>query len=275
EVWRLLASMMSPDVVIREIKRQTDLLLKHEAPLQRFLTWCYQHASLRTEYKGAAIRAFFYELVLEYGPASVSMIIGATLRLHRFRLSGVLDSNLASVLRGIGNSDESWIPHIYSIDDAPRAMDPNLDLDRSLAGCAALVRAVLNKHFEASLIADALDAVLAALDRSCEGAELVSPALAAELSSHRDALSLARGSKVESILEASLASMIRHRDIGHDWGFSPKQISLLDSFYSANLLLIDCMKEARGLTNATRQHIEDTLLLPWDLAYPSSPRDQK
>ena len=63
---------------------------------------------------------------------------------------------------------------------------------------------------------------------------------------------------------------IRYRDVGHDWQFNFEQRQLLQQYHEANILLFDCMKEGRTLTNATRQHIEDTLLLPWDEAYPET-----
>ncbi len=60
------------------------------------------------------------------------------------------------------------------------------------------------------------------------------------------------------------AVAIHHRDIGHDWKFTDKQMKLLNDYYNANLLLVECMQAARGLTNKTRQDIEDTMLLPYD-----------
>ena len=59
-------------------------------------------------------------------------------------------------------------------------------------------------------------------------------------------------------------TIIRHRDFGHDWRFTPTQSALLREYHDAHFLLIDCMDAARGLTNKTRQLIEDTIMLPWD-----------
>ena len=70
-------------------------------------------------------------------------------------------------------------------------------------------------------------------------------------------------------LEKLRAVSIRHRDIGHEWGFTPDQRKLLNSYYDANCLLVDCMNAAKTLTTKTRQQIEDTMLLPWDEIYPT------
>ena len=55
-----------------------------------------------------------------------------------------------------------------------------------------------------------------------------------------------------------------HRDMGHEWRFTNTQTDLLKKYYSANLLLLDCMNAVRGLTNKTRHHIENMMLLPWE-----------
>jgi hypothetical protein len=56
--------------------------------------------------------------------------------------------------------------------------------------------------------------------------------------------------------------MIEHRNIGHDWQFSEAQKEKLRQYYEANKLLVDCLNSDCYVTKATRQYIEDTLLLP-------------
>lgn len=56
--------------------------------------------------------------------------------------------------------------------------------------------------------------------------------------------------------------MIRYRNIGHNWQFSKQQQVLLQQYYDANKLLMDCLKSASNVTPEVRSHIEDTLLLP-------------
>jgi predicted NACHT family NTPase len=55
--------------------------------------------------------------------------------------------------------------------------------------------------------------------------------------------------------------MIKHRNIGHDWQFSPEQKQLLKNYYNANSLLVECMNIASHITPDVREAIEDTLLL--------------
>lgn len=62
---------------------------------------------------------------------------------------------------------------------------------------------------------------------------------------------------------AQLRSTIAHyRNIQHPWQFSPEQRQVLQWYYDANQLLIDCLNSNCEVTAAIRQEIEATLLLP-------------
>jgi hypothetical protein len=59
--------------------------------------------------------------------------------------------------------------------------------------------------------------------------------------------------------------MITYRDIGHDWQFTNEQKKLLQQYYDANLLLIQCLNsDCCYVSRHVRQSIEDTLLLPYE-----------
>jgi predicted NACHT family NTPase len=54
---------------------------------------------------------------------------------------------------------------------------------------------------------------------------------------------------------------IDHRNIGHDWQFTEEQVELLEQYYPANLLLVECMNRS-NVSKEVREEIESTLLLP-------------
>jgi hypothetical protein len=56
--------------------------------------------------------------------------------------------------------------------------------------------------------------------------------------------------------------VIEHRNIGHDWQFSDVQWELLQQYYDANQLLVDCLNSECYVSRAVREEIEATLLLP-------------
>ncbi|MEH2397151.1 NACHT domain-containing protein [Nostoc sp.] len=60
-------------------------------------------------------------------------------------------------------------------------------------------------------------------------------------------------------LEAMIA---KHRNIQHHWHFSPQQQQVLQQYYYANQLLIDCLNSNCQLTDVVRQEIEASLFLP-------------
>jgi len=56
--------------------------------------------------------------------------------------------------------------------------------------------------------------------------------------------------------------MIRYRNIGHNWQFSEQQQVLLQQYYDANTLVLDCLHNASNVTSVVRSHIKETLFLP-------------
>ena len=54
---------------------------------------------------------------------------------------------------------------------------------------------------------------------------------------------------------------IDRRNIGHDWQFTDKQLELLNQYYAANLLLVECMNRSY-VSKQVREEIEATMLLP-------------
>ncbi|MBC6434555.1 NACHT domain-containing NTPase [Nostoc sp. HG1] len=57
-------------------------------------------------------------------------------------------------------------------------------------------------------------------------------------------------------------TVINYRNINHQWHFSPEQEQVLQRYYDANQLLLDCLHSNSEVTPAIRQEIEATLLLP-------------
>ncbi|MEH2193385.1 MAG: NACHT domain-containing NTPase [Nostoc sp.] len=57
-------------------------------------------------------------------------------------------------------------------------------------------------------------------------------------------------------------TVINYRNINHQWEFSPEQEQVLQRYYDANQLLLDCLRSNCEVTAAIRQEIEATLLLP-------------
>ncbi|MCW6053859.1 NACHT domain-containing NTPase [Lyngbya sp. CCAP 1446/10] len=63
-------------------------------------------------------------------------------------------------------------------------------------------------------------------------------------------------------MEELRETIAHYRNINHTWEFSPAQQQVLQSYYNANQLLLDCLHSNCEVTAAIRQEIEATLLLP-------------
>jgi predicted NACHT family NTPase len=234
----LLTGCMLPgaDLLFLLMKQKVDSLLAFDLNLQKFLVWVLQKAkSVKTPYKLAATRAFYLSLSLDFS------------RNHTFdiELDRMLDNRLDH--------------------DFERNLNRDLSLDLGLNRVLNLTQSLSDN------IDRALDLVLE-LDLECD----ITPAKA---TAHNSELKL----KVKT-LRACLPSlkdrqtwwlnegqewhkklramMIEHRNIGHDWQFTEEQKAKLQQYYDSNKLLVDCLNSDCYVTKATRQYIEDTLLLP-------------
>jgi predicted NACHT family NTPase len=63
-------------------------------------------------------------------------------------------------------------------------------------------------------------------------------------------------------VEQLRCAIANYRNIHHPWQFTTEQQQLLQRYYEANQLLIDCLNSNCEITAAIRQEIEATLLLP-------------
>lgn len=63
-------------------------------------------------------------------------------------------------------------------------------------------------------------------------------------------------------VEQLKTTVINYRNINHHWQFSQQQQQVLQRYYDANQLLLDCLNSNCEVTAAIRQEIEATLLLP-------------
>ncbi|MEA5571130.1 NACHT domain-containing NTPase [Calothrix sp. UHCC 0171] len=63
-------------------------------------------------------------------------------------------------------------------------------------------------------------------------------------------------------VEQLKTTIVNYRNINHHWQFSQQQQQVLQHYYDANQLLLDCLRSNCEVTAAIRQEIEATLLLP-------------
>jgi predicted NACHT family NTPase len=237
--------MQKTDYLLRLMKQRTDALVATDEKSQQFLMWVNEKSlSVEVPYKLAAVRAFYFAVAVARDMA------GTRTR----ALSGSRD--LACAL----NLNIDHTPNFDIIVD--------LKLGRIFARAHALTptlddASVTNLYFDISRpFAYILNLKL---DLEFEQAMQQLKAQVSDSNTNVKIFKQWWQANGQAWIEQLRAVMIQHRNIGHDWQFSDKQIQVLKQYYHANKLLVDCLNRAAHVTPAVRNEIEDTLLLPTEM----------
>jgi hypothetical protein len=238
------------DLLMEEIKQSIDNIISQDAKLQKFLVWGEQKSySIKSKYKPAAVRAFY--LGRDY----------AHIRDLDFDLDFDLDLD-----RSLDDNRDLERERAHALSRNPER-ERGIDRDRALSRALFLARNVtIYLDVERAL---ALDRALAlALERTVESFTLHS-----SLQQLKDELpdtSTKKGNNFYAWWEATgqawtnqlILIAIEHCNICHDWQFSEVQKTLLQHYYDANQLLVDCLNSDCYVSREIRESIESTLLLP-------------
>ena len=225
EVFYLTAEMLRrSDDFVKMMKERIDGMMANDEKLQAFLEWANQKTnSVAFKYKTVAVRAFYAYLEAE---------------LELFDL----------------DPEPDILSLAYNLDLDLHNLDR--DLDRDLNLYFALARE-LDLGFDR-----ALD-----LDRASDlGDDVLRQALQAvqsQLPTDREDLYLYQWWEIhgEEWINELRQVCIKYRNIGHDWQFTKEQAEILNQYYEANLLLVQCMNRSY-VSKPVRKEIEATMLLP-------------
>jgi predicted NACHT family NTPase len=238
EVFLLTVGMLqSADKLLLGMKREIDGLLAQDKKLQQVLEWVGKKSiSVEAHYKPAAVRAYYLDLA--------------------FIFARDIDRNLSLA---------------SSLDlDLTLAGTHTLDLDFDISLDMALTRALLFDIFDTKRTHNfifkrtLLDRVLALETKSTDLQKLLQQLkdqFPDSSTNHNNFAYWWRDNGREWIEELR-AIMIQHRNIGHDWQFSEAQKKLLEQYYDANKLLVECLNSDCYVSREVRAEIEASLLLP-------------
>ena len=251
EVFLLTISMMrSADDLLKLMKRKVDKIVEADEKLQQFLSWISYKLLLTATSPKLAINRVFY-FVLEVFSAQefrVDLIFSIDPGIHR----------ILTNIYGFDYRGTYLVVHHYEL-----ALDLELVLDRELAIDFDLTCA-LNRTFRETERRDFDLPLNRVLERS------LTPSLKYSIQQLRDQIPDLYGREFLTwrVIEGRAwvkklrTVLIEHRNIGHDWQFSDGQKQLLEQYYDANKLLVDCLNSDCYVSRDVRQEIEDTLLLP-------------
>lgn len=259
EVFLLTVGMLdSADALLRLMKSHIDGLLAVDEKLQQFLRWVDGKVkSTQSSNKSVTLRAFYVSSILDIDYV-------CTNSLRKTLKEAINDVDLVKSALGYTFKELSEFEKYSYI------LGHGDEFYNEVAGCMSEVDAL---HY-------ALDCALKyaydlAPERDCTLTyELDSDfdfELAQPLEQLKDELSdcLYRNrfvdwwqAKGQAWTEQLKAIMIEYSNIEYDWQFSDKQKQLLQLYYDANKLLVDCLNSDCYASREVRQEIEETLLLP-------------
>jgi predicted NACHT family NTPase len=232
EVFLLTAEMLRrSDDFVKIMKDRIDGILANDENLQAFLAWVEQKTnSVQFNHKNVAVRAFYSSVALlvirrsEEKPALIALVFG-------------LD-NLTS----------------------ERNLDKPLELDYALAHVLNLSQSTdyIEYHSHAVALAKTIDYAHGLSD-------YVLQQVLKNDSRDPDKYYIHFRNWWETNYEQWTKELrqvcIDRRNIGHDWQFTKEQAELLNQYYAANLLLVECMNRSY-VSKQVREEIEATMLLP-------------
>jgi predicted NACHT family NTPase len=232
EVFLLAAGMMQPaDDLLLLMKQQIDILGISNQKLQNFLVWLGEKSStVNGSYYPASVRAFYFTLAL---PPDHPLA-------HNQNLALSLDRRLAGKL----------------------AVD--LALDLALIHALAVSLKITGDIFCQRLSAIALALDLQHLLQDRPALEQSLQQLHAELPSPQESRITLKAwwqANGETWTGKLRNLIVSDRQIGHDWQFDESELQILQQYWNANKLLLDCLNNAGNVTFTTIRSIEKNLFL--------------
>jgi predicted NACHT family NTPase/DNA-binding Xre family transcriptional regulator len=233
EVFYLTAEMLwRSDNFLKLMKQRIDGMLADDEKLQSFLEWTNQKTnSVEFRCKTVAVRAFY---------GYVEALSRNRDRDRALFLALALDRSL------------------------DRSLERDLVVDRDLALALDLAYAldlVLALALDSALARDLYLACARARDLGDNVLRQALQALKSQLPSDREEFYQWWENHGGQWRNELRQVCIYRRNIGLDWQFTYKQVELLNQYYAANLLLVECMNRSY-VSKQVREEIESTMLLP-------------
>ncbi|MDM9382790.1 NACHT domain-containing NTPase [Chlorogloeopsis sp. ULAP01] len=241
EVFLLTAGMIQPaDELLLLMKQQINILANSNLKLHNFLIWLeHKSSTISASYHPASIRAFYFTLNL---PIDHPLANNQTLAVFLdHRLTGKLADDLALDLA---------LVHALGVS---LKMSDNIFCQRlSAIKLAVDLQDLLHEY-------PSLEKSLQQLQSELPYSYVGKIALKEWWQANGETWTL----KLQNLI-------VSDRQICQDWQFNEKEWQLLQQYWDANKLLLDCLNHASNVTNSTIQLIEKTLFLVESVVLASS-----
>jgi hypothetical protein len=240
------------DQLLIEMKHWLDNVFADNQQIQNYLQWVEQKStSVQTKYRLVAVRAYYFCNERDLERTRSPTLARA--------LARALDFDLA-LARALAHDFARTRSRSRF-----RSRDLAHDLDRDLAFNLAHDLALCLKR---KRVLDLAYDLALTLDRAGSDSENTLQIILQHLKDQLP-VKLSQETQIkwwqsngQKWIDQLRAAMIEHRNIGHDWQLSKKQRQLLQQYYDANQLLVDCLNSDCYVSREVRAAIEDQLLLP-------------
>ncbi len=223
EVFLLTTGMLrSADSLVQLMKQQVDALVAHDPHLQDFLNWANQKA----HQKAPADTQLATKRSFYMAFAKSTPVAGHFVLASTLDQGMLLDAVLEEFLRTLSTNHNREVMDVEACND----------------GINHMLGMVLDPGFSKSLQQLKEELPLA--------------------HENEDHLQDWWTKNYSAWVESLRGTIDRYRNIYQSWQFSPDQQQVLQHYYDANQLLIDCLNSNCEVTAAIRKEIETTLLLP-------------
>ncbi len=254
EVFLLTSGMMrKADDLTLLMKHKIDGLISTDEQLQHFMRWIAKKSSLATvPYPPAEVRGIYLHLMN-------SLILSK--RSDFIDLPRILAIDLA--LTGTSDSDfyKACEPTIIAIGTPALSFEvvvffeeKKIRVDRRSSNT------LFPNHFDSNLDFDLENDPRPELQILLDNLKSKLPPMETEHQPFKHWWKRKTDGQVWT--EQLRSVMIEHCNIGHDWQFNEAQKTLLEQYYYANKLLMNCLNSDCYVSWQVRQEIENNLLLP-------------
>ncbi|MBD2361922.1 NACHT domain-containing NTPase [Anabaena minutissima FACHB-250] len=235
-VFLLTLNMLSSvDETIKLMKNQVDTLVVNDHKIRQYLIWLNQKTnSTSIKNHTAAVRAFYFIYGYTFGITANYRIQWNFIENLAFNPEMALDELLFSILNCVHELKLAEENHLNIIHDFNHAHALSLTLDEAI-----------------DLVRDA--------EFKQELQKLKKQLPCTESNSEKFYFWWQKNSIFWK--QALRQNFIKYRNIGYDWELNNQEIKLLQAYFNANKLIIDCLEKSVSINQELKQQIEDELFL--------------
>ena len=267
---------MNKDEYLRSMKQAIDESIKEDEKIQQFLVWLHEKTTaLGSPYQESALRAFYCVVVeqtwMNDDNRKISRILDSNLDKDIHEVRGIYRQLMELRFNGIHcGSTREKIEIGQLLGRVKRIPTVDILIDRDLAlfcsqyknpieylhRVTALLIGISSKKFQKQ--SEAIGFIFQKSEEKFLERLMSLTTIFSDREEQADRPSVINRENWNKSLRLLL---FEYRNLRFDWQLSDEQKQLLNNYYAANKLLVDCLRES-NTSSEVQKEIQETLLLP-------------